>query len=79
VPTSKYLFDSAKLAFSDERVRVETYPQEKWRCSFSISVDGLNLNGHISSMAQIIDALGLVFSAVDHLILDYEEDGRSSE
>ncbi|KAF8496776.1 hypothetical protein F5888DRAFT_1634805 [Russula emetica] len=30
-------------------------------------------------MAQIIDALGLVFSAVDHLILDYEEDVDRTE
>ncbi|KAF8496774.1 hypothetical protein F5888DRAFT_1803948 [Russula emetica] len=73
-------FDSAKLAFSDKRVRVETYPHEEKRwSSFSISVDSWNLNGRISSMARIIDALGQVFSAVDHLILDYEEDGRSSE
>jgi hypothetical protein len=73
-------FDSAKLEFSDERVRVETYPHEdNRRCFFSISVENLILNEHISSMAQIVDALGQVFSAVDLLTLDYEEDGRSSE
>jgi hypothetical protein len=76
----KLSFDRAKLEFSDERVCVETYPyEENRRCSVSISVDCSSLNGHISSMAQIVDALGQVFSAVDRLILVYEEDGRSSE
>ena len=58
---------------------METYPHENRRCSFSMGVDYLHLNGQISSMAQIVDALGQVFSAVDHLVLDHEEDSRSSE
>lgn len=64
-------FDSAKLEISDDQVRVETYPhEENRRYSFSIRVESSRLNAHISSMARIVDALGQVFSAVDHLILD---------
>jgi len=73
-------FDSAKLEFSDEQLRMVTYPhKENKQCSFRISVDCLSLDEHISSMAQILDAFGQVFSPVNHLILDYEEDGWSSE
>jgi hypothetical protein len=75
----KLRFDSAKFEFSIERVRVETHPHENRRCSFNMSVDFLHLNGHISSMAQIVDALGQVFSATEHLILDHEEDSQSPE
>ena len=74
------MFVSAKFEFSRQRVCVQTYPhEENKRFSLSISVDSWNLNGHISSMAQIVDALGQVFSAVEHLILDHVKDGRSSE
>jgi hypothetical protein len=67
--------------FSIERDRVETrtYPGENMLCSFVMSVDRLCLDGDISSMAQIVDALGQVFSAIEHLILDHEEDSPSSE
>jgi hypothetical protein len=47
-----------------------------------MSVDFLYLNGYISSMAQIVDALGQVCSAIEHaerLILDHKEDSWSSE
>ena len=44
-----------------------------------MGVDFLHFKGHISSMAQIVDALGQVLSAIEHLILDHKEDGRFSE
>jgi hypothetical protein len=73
----RFNFDSAKLEISYEQVRVETYPhEENRRCSFSISVDRMRLNGHISSMAQIVDALGQVFSAIEHLI--HQQNQKSS-
>jgi hypothetical protein len=75
----KLRFDSAKFEFSIERDRVETDLHENRWCSFSMSVNFLRLNGHVSSMAQIVDALGQVFSAMEHLILDHKEDSRSSE
>ena len=66
--------------FSIEQDRVVPNPHENWLCSFSLSAGQLHLNGHdISSMAQIVDALSQVFSAVEHLILDHKEDSRLSE
>jgi len=66
-------FDIAKFEFSDD---VET---EEGRCFFKISGDCLRLNGHISFMAQIVDALSQAFSAVETLNLEHEEDSPSSE
>ena len=75
-------FDSAKFEFSNSRVHMESFPYVElyfypdsvcYPCSLSISADCLRLNGHISSMMQIVDALGHVISAVEHLILDHEE------
>ena len=77
---NKLRFDSAKFGFSGRQLYVETYPHERSRRScISISVDSLHRHGDVSSMAQIVDALGQVFSAVEHLILDHEEDSLSSE
>ena len=76
--TTELSFDSIKFGFSREQVCVETYPnEENRRCSFSITVDYWDANGRI---APIVDALGqvFVFSAVEHLILDYVGDGLSS-
>jgi hypothetical protein len=75
----KLRFDSAKFEFSIERDRVETYLDENRWCSFSMGVNVLHLNGHVSSLAQIVDAPGQVFSAMEHVILDHKEDSRSSE
>ena len=72
-------FDSAKFEFSGKRVCVQTYSHENRRCSFGISVDSWSHARHISSMAQIVDKLGQVYSTVEHLILDHMKDGRSSE
>ena len=73
-------FDSAKFEFSDDGARLVTYPhEENRRCSFSMSVDCRRFMGDISNMTEIVDALGQVFSAVEHLILDHVEDGQSSE
>jgi hypothetical protein len=73
-------FDSAKFEFSDDGVRLVTYPHEdnKW-CSFSISVDCWDFTGDTSHITQIVDALGQVFSAVKHLILVYVEPHWSPE
>jgi hypothetical protein len=76
---NKLRFDWAKFDLSIERDPVETYIRDNRRCSFSIHVGRLCLKGDISSMAQIVDALGQVFSAIEHLILDHEEDSSSSE
>ena len=73
--------DSAKFEFADSHVRVESLPYDalyfhpdQWcyPCSFGISNSWMRINGHISSMSQIVDALGQVLSVVEHLILDRE-------
>jgi hypothetical protein len=76
----RLMFDSAKFEFSDDGVRLVTYPHEdnKW-CSFSISVDCWDFTGDTSHITQIVDALGQVFSAVKHLILVYVEPRWSPE
>ena len=72
-------FNNTEFEFSDERVHRET--EEKSWCSFSTSGHRLRLNGPISFMAQIVDALSLGqrLPAVEHLILEHEKDSRSSE
>ena len=87
IENKKLRFDSAKFEFTDSRIRVvEIYPSRLFplyelcrQFSFGINADCLHLNGHISSMAQIVDALGQVLSAVEHLILDYDEDSWFSD
>jgi hypothetical protein len=79
IENKKLRSNNAVFEFSIERDRVETYPRENRRCSFNMVADFLHLNGHISSMAQIVDAIGQVFSAIEHLILDHKESSRSSE
>jgi hypothetical protein len=77
----KLRFDGAKFSFSFsiERDREETDPHKIRQCSVSMGVNFLHLNGHIFYMAQIVDALGQIFSMIEHLVLDHEEDSRSSE
>ncbi|KAI0271762.1 hypothetical protein BGY98DRAFT_1100250 [Russula aff. rugulosa BPL654] len=69
-----------ELAFSIPcLVRFMNTTENKMLMIDSANVDRWNLDWHISSMAQIVDALGQVFSGVEHLILDHVKDGRSSE
>ena len=79
IENKKLRFNNAVFEFSIERDRVESYPRQYRRCSSSMSTDRLLLNGHISSMAQIVDTLGQLFSAIELLDLDHKEGSRSSE
>lgn len=65
-------FDSAKFEFSNNELRLVTYPHEKNRgCSFSISVDCRSFSQNIFHMSHIVyDMLGQAFSTVEHLTLD---------
>ena len=69
-------FDIAVFEFYDDVVHVET---EEGCYFFRMIGNRLRLNGHISFMAQIVDALSQIFSAVEHLILEHEEDSPSYE
>lgn len=70
----------AEFNFSIERDRVVPNPHEMRLCSFTLGAGQLHLNGDdISSMAQIVNALGQVFSVIEHLTLDYEEDSQLFE
>ena len=80
VNTTKSLrFDSAKFLFSNERVWVDFRPREAKTVALSVYVDCWPLDWQVSSVAQIFNSLGQVFSTVEHLILDHVLHSRSSE
>jgi hypothetical protein len=74
-------FDRAKLSFYSERVYVEfKSPETNMPMStFSINVDCWHLDWQVSSVAQIFNALGQIFSTVEHLTLEHEIQSRSSQ
>jgi hypothetical protein len=77
--TENLRFDSAELEFFDERVLVEMYSRESETHVFSTRVYCWHLDWQVSSVAQILNALSQMFSAVEHLTLEYEEHSQSSE
>ena len=72
-------FGSAAFGFSRDGVNVWVYPSEAKMPGLVISVLCWHLDWQVSSMAQIINSLGQVFSAVEHLILEHYEHDQSSE
>ena len=72
-------FDSAEFRFFKERVCVDFRPREAKTYALSIYVDCWHLDWQVSSVAQIFNSLGQVFSTVEHLILDHVLHSRSSE
>ena len=72
-------FDTAAFKFSDRRVRVEVYYRGGTGYAFAIRIYCWHLVWQVSSMAQISNSLGQMFSAVEHLYLRHEVHGRSSE
>ena len=77
--TENLRFDTAAFKFSDRRVRVEVYYREETGYAFAIRIFCWHLDWQVSSMAQISNSLSQMFSAVEHLILQHEVHGRSSE
>jgi hypothetical protein len=74
-------FDSVKFKFSVDKVHVEVYPSppdEVKKYAFSIYVDSWHLDWQVFSMAQIFNSASQIFSAVEHLTLEYEEHSWSS-
>ena len=72
--TETLRFDSAKILFCNGRADMKLYSRgEDEMYALSITVECSRPTWQVSSMAQISNALGQVFSAVKHLELELEE------
>ena len=75
-------FSNAKLDFSGNQVDVITYPHDEevdFSQCFLICVLSCHLDWQVSTVARICNSLNQVFSAVEHLTLEYEDHSQSSE
>jgi hypothetical protein len=73
-------FGSAKFRFVWNGVDVTVYPREEAeKHGLIMTVFCWHLDWQVSSMAQIINSLSQVFSAVEHLTLEHDEHSQSSE
>ena len=79
--TENLRFDSAKFWFNDKGVHVEVYlPGEaKMKAAFIINVFCWHFDWQVSSVAQILNSLGNLFSVVEHLTFEHKVHSRSSE
>jgi hypothetical protein len=77
--TENLTFDRAKFEFSRDDVHVEVYPREETEYTLSAYVLCWHLDWQVSSVAQIFNSLGQIFSTVEHLTLEHEVHTRSSE
>ena len=79
--TENLRFDSANFRFEDNGVLVKVYPpgEAKMKVAFVIFVFCWHLDWQVSSVAQIFNSLGHLFSAVEHLTFEHEVHSRSSE
>ena len=81
--TENFRFDRAEFEFDCEEVSlsVEVYPPETnmSMTPFSIYVDGWHLDWQVSSVTQIFNTIGHIFSTVEHLTLTHKVHSRSSE
>jgi hypothetical protein len=81
--TEDLRFGDGKLQFFDEYVDVEVYPRgeaedETEMYAFHIRVHCWHLDWQVSSVAQILNSFGQIFSAVEHLTLVHEIHKQSS-
>ena len=73
-------FGSAEFGFFGNGVEVRVDPREEAEMpGLVIAVLCWHLDWQVSSMAQIVNSLSQVFSAVEHLTLDHDEHDQSSE
>ena len=77
--TENLVFDGAVIIFQDRSIHVMMYLREASKYTFRITVECWHLDWQVSSAAQISNALSRVFSAVEHLTLQHQVHGRSSE
>jgi hypothetical protein len=74
-------FSNAGLCFSSDGVDVVTCPHKEADLSqcLLIHIPSWHLDWQVSSAAQICTSLNPIFSAVEHLALEYEDHSQSSE
>ena len=73
-------FDSARFSFFKKQVEAVVYPHgEAEMFALGVAVFCWHLDWQVTSMAQISDSLGQIFSAVEHLTLVHKVHTRSSE
>ena len=79
--TENLRFDIAEFGFFNERVLVKFHyrGETETEYAFFILILCWHLDWQVSSMAQISHSLSQMFSAVEHLTLQHEVHGRSSE
>ena len=79
--TENLRFDTAKFWFDDKLVHVEVHPpgEAMMKAAFLIFVFCWHLDWQVSSVAQIFNSLGHLFSAVEHLTFEHELHSQSSE
>ena len=79
--TENLRLDTAKFVFDGEEVYVEVCPpgEAKMKPAFIISVICWHLDWQVSSVAQIFNSLGHLFSVVEHLTFKHQGHSRSSE
>ena len=77
--TENLSFDKAVIVFNDKFIDVQMFFREAVTFAFAVWVDCWHLDWQVSSVAQISNALGQVFSAVEHLTLVHEVHSQSSE
>jgi len=74
-----FRFDKAVIKFKDKHIDVEMFLRAADTYAFGGRVDCQHFDWQVSSMAQICNALGQVFSAVEHLTLEHRVHSQSSE
>jgi hypothetical protein len=67
--TKNLRFDSAKFEFFRDEVCVGVYPPEDEMYTFSMNIQCCHLDQQVSSVAQIFNSLGQMFSTVEDLTL----------
>ena len=77
--TENLMFDDAVIIFQDRSIHVLMNLRKASKYTFCITVECWHLDWQVSSAAQISNALSQVFSAVEHLTLQHQVHGRSSE
>jgi hypothetical protein len=77
--TENLRLDNAEILFRDKQIAVLMSFHDADTDAFGVRVDCWHLDWQVSSVAQISNALGQVFSAVEHLTLGHQVHGRSSE
>ena len=78
--TENFRFDHAEVEFDSQRVCVRVNPAESNipLDAFLIEVDCWHLDWQVSSVVQIFNVLGQIFSVVEHLTLAHKVHSQSS-